>query len=494
MTNPRQLPRTWTTVRIVDVATFIRGVSYSKVDASSTPGEGLTPVLRANNISQGLNFDDLVYVPDRYIAPAQLVQDGDVVIAMSSGSKSVVGKAAQAKRPPRCGFGAFCGLVRPSAVVNPSLLGYYFQTKAYRNAVSEASKGVNINNLKAEHILSRPFPLAPESEQGRIASKIDELFSEIEEGERALDRVQKLVERYRQSVLKAAVTGELTAESRNRKRDRLESGDTLLKRILLARRQAWERKELDKFKAKGLKTVSDRWKTKYPEPCAPDDAMLPELPAGWIWASIDQVSLNHDGARIPVKASDRDKRSGPYPYYGAQGVIDNIDEFLFDGDFLLVAEDGENLRSRIKPLAFPASGRFWVNNHAHVLSSFPGVELSFLEIAINSLDISRSVTGTAQPKLTQAALSRLPIPVPPIDEQLEITSLVNAVLVHCRIALQSANQESRRANALRQSILKEAFSGGLVSKCNDDPVVRRPDEVAERHSVSARGAKKVRAT
>ena len=382
----------------------------------------------------------------------------------------------------------------PAHGIDPLYVAYFLRSHAQAILDTCSKDGTTVSSIDFDRLSRFKVSLAPSQAQTRIVSKIDELFSEIGEGERALGRVQKLVERYRQSVLKAAVTGELTAESRNRKRDRLESGDTLLKRILLARRQAWERKELDKFKAKGLKTVSDRWKTKYPEPCAPDDAMLPELPAGWIWASIDQVSLNHDGARIPVKASDRDKRSGPYPYYGAQGVIDNIDEFLFDGDFLLVAEDGENLRSRIKPLAFPASGQFWVNNHAHVLSSFPGVELSFLEIAINSLDISRSVTGTAQPKLTQAALSRLPIPVPPIDEQLEITSLVNAVLVHCRIALQSANQESRRANALRQSILKEAFSGGLVSKCNDDPVVRRPDEVAERHSVSARGAKKVRAT
>lgn len=134
-----------------------------------------------------------------------------------------------------------------------------------------------------------------------------------------------------------------------------------------------------------------------------------------------------DHVRVPLSAAQRSTRSGPYPYYGAQGVIDHIDDYLFDGRYLLIPEDGENLNSRKQPIAYFADGRFWVNNHAHVVRAKPDVANDiFLKHAINSLDIRAYVTGAAQPKLSQASLKRMAIPAPPLAVQFEIASLLGA--------------------------------------------------------------------
>ena len=138
-----------------------------------------------------------------------------------------------------------------------------------------------------------------------------------------------------------------------------ESADQLLQRILTERRAKWN------------------GHGKYSEPAPPSTPSLPELPEGWVWATVEQITENFDGRRIPLKSADRDKRSGQYPYYGASGIIDDIDEFLFDGDFLLIAEDGANLLSRSTPIAFKASGRFWVNNYAHVVQTRDEIPLMY---------------------------------------------------------------------------------------------------------------------
>lgn len=107
--------------------------------------------------------------------------------------------------------------------------------------------------------------------------------------------------------------------------------------------------------------------------------------------------LNHK--RVPLKSLDRNKRQGKYPYYGASGVVDHIDDFIFDGTFLLISEDGENLRTRNTPIAFKASGKFWVNNHAHILAEKEEGILDYLEYYFSKLELTPYITGAVQPKL-----------------------------------------------------------------------------------------------
>ncbi|MCC5954209.1 MAG: restriction endonuclease subunit S [Acidimicrobiia bacterium] len=141
----------------------------------------------------------------------------------------------------------------------------------------------------------------------------------------------------------------------------------------------------------------------------------------------DLVDL-FDHKRVPLSTAQRSTRAGPYPYYGAQGVIDHIDDYIFDGRFILIPEDGENLRSRKLPIAYFAEGRFWVNNHAHIVKAKPGVAMDrFVQSAIEASDIGPFVTGAAQPKLSQANLRRLPLRVPPLAEQSAIASILDAI-------------------------------------------------------------------
>ena len=125
---------------------------------------------------------------------------------------------------------------------------------------------------------------------------------------------------------------------------------------------------------------------------------------------MDRISENCDRQRKPVTKGNR--VAGKYPYYGASGIVDYVEDYIFDGDFLLVSEDGANLLARSTPIAFSISGKNWVNNHAHVLK-FDTYELRrYVEIYLNSIDLSKYISGGAQPKLNQENLNKIPIPVP----------------------------------------------------------------------------------
>lgn len=202
----------WSWVKLGDVAKLIRGVSYKKDLASKFPKSNYLPIVRANNINSSLNFDDLIYVPKELIKDEQLIRSGDIVIAMSSGSKDLVGKAAQAKADSKTAFGTFCGLVRfDSEKVYNKFFGFYFHSKTYRDHISKVSMGVNINNLRREHIEELNLPLSPLPEQKKIVEKIEELFSGLDSGVASLKKAKEQLRLYRQSVLAAAFSGRLTA-------------------------------------------------------------------------------------------------------------------------------------------------------------------------------------------------------------------------------------------------------------------------------------------
>lgn len=148
----------------------------------------------------------------------------------------------------------------------------------------------------------------------------------------------------------------------------------------------------------------------------------------WTTTPLGELVDILDSKRVPLSAAQRSLRKGPFPYYGAQGVIDYIDDYIFDGRYILVPEDGENLRSRKLPIAYFAEGRFWVNNHAHIIKSKPGTaEDRFIQSALEAAHIGTWVTGAAQPKLSQANLKKIPLLVPDIEEQRTIGAVLDAM-------------------------------------------------------------------
>jgi type I restriction enzyme, S subunit len=152
-------PANWVSCLTSDVAELIRGVTYAKQDARKSESKGFRPILRANNINGIINFDDLVFLPTNLISSIQQLREGDILFAMSSGSRHLVGKSARIGRNLDVGFGAFCGVLRPFHQISNEYLFWVYQTRDFRRAVSEVSKGSNINNLKREHLLDYEIPL-----------------------------------------------------------------------------------------------------------------------------------------------------------------------------------------------------------------------------------------------------------------------------------------------------------------------------------------------
>ena len=140
--------------------------------------------------------------------------------------------------------------------------------------------------------------------------------------------------------------------------------------------------------------------------------------------SFGDVTDNFDKKRIPLSAAQREKRQGKYRYYGAQGVIDLVDDYIFDGTYLLIAEDGENLKYKKSNIAQLASGKFWVNNHAHVIQCKKGYDIRYLCYLINLTDLSGYITGSAQPKLSQSSMNAIVLPMPKFEIQKEVADFI----------------------------------------------------------------------
>lgn len=149
------------------------------------------------------------------------------------------------------------------------------------------------------------------------------------------------------------------------------------------------------------------------------------LPIDWKIKKLGNIAKFLDGQRVPIKESDRASMQGPYPYYGASGIIDYVNDFIFDGDFILLGEDGANILNRSSPLAFRVSGKIWVNNHAHVIVPKPYMDISFLTEYLESISYVKYNTGTAQPKLPQLTCAKIDVIVPPLPEQRKIAEIIS---------------------------------------------------------------------
>ncbi len=322
--------------------------------------------------------------------------------------------------------------IKPNMAVDGKYLFHWLRHPAFLTYVTEVSHGVNMPRLGTEAGRHAPFVLAPWNEQKRIADKLDTVLTRVDAVNDRLARVAPILKRFRQSVLAVATSGRLTED--------------------------WRSKEGQK------------------------DGSSDEAPAGWVRSTLVSAAQNQDNLRVPIAEVVRSGRRGQYPYYGASGVIDTIDGFTHEGDFLLIGEDGANLLARSKPIAFRASGQIWVNNHAHVLTHSSTERLDYLAYAINAIDLSPYVTGSAQPKLTRKALDSIPLALPPEKEQAEIVRRVETLFAFAdrlEARLKAARADAER---LTPALLAKAFRGELVPQDpNDEPAA----ELLKRLAASA---------
>lgn len=176
------------------------------------------------------------------------------------------------------------------------------------------------------------------------------------------------------------------------------------------------------------------------------------------FSSLEEVVSIHDTDRVPIKKSDR--KVGPYPYYGASGITDFVEGFRFDGDYLLLAEDGDNLRTRNTPIAFMARGKFWVNNHAHVLKGKNGNDTDYLCYALQIADVTSYISGSTRPKITQKDLRRIPVICAPLHEQKAIAHILGT--------LDDKIELNRKMNGTLESMAQAMFKSWFV---DFDPVI-----------------------
>ena len=181
---------------------------------------------------------------------------------------------------------------------------------------------------------------------------------------------------------------------------------------------------------------------------------------GWVETTLEKISTNLDSKRVPITKNVRS--SGEYPYYGASGIVDYVTDYIFEGDNLLVSEDGANLLARSTPIAFSVSGKYWVNNHAHILHFENMATQRFAEFYLESIKLDDYITGAAQPKLNQKALNSIPIPIPKsVETQAKIVEQVVSLQKETQSLARIYERKLAALAELKKSLLHQAFTGEL---------------------------------
>jgi len=394
------------------------------------------------------------------------------------------------------GVGGFIGstLARLTSDLADSSYLYYFVHSNY-GYLNTHTKGVGIPHIDPIVLAEISFPLPPASEQTRIVAKLEELLSDLDAGVAELKAAQKKLGQYRQSLLKAAVEGALTAEWRA-KNTPAESGAQLLDRILQERRARWEAKQLTKFAEQG-KTPPKDWQKKYPEPIQPDTTDLPQLPEGWVWASVEQVSSDEKYSLAigpfgsNLKVSDyresgvplvfvRNIRSGnyggEYTKYVTQEKAKELDAHSIQSGDVLVTKMGEP----------PGDADVYPENQPSAVITADCIKIrcqidlmiaEFLKAAINSEVGKRQIRpmtqGVAQKKVSLGRFSSLAVPVPPMDEQASIVQILSEAEHEAAAQSKAIDLSLKQSAAQRQNVLRTAFAGQLVPQDPDDEPASR---------------------
>jgi len=207
-----------------------------------------------------------------------------------------------------------------------------------------------------------------------------------------------------------------------------------------------------------------------------------ELPEKWVWAPLGEVVDIHDGRRVPINAKEREQRlkgkkpEQLYPYYGATGQVGLIDGYLFDGDYVLLGEDGAPFLERSRAKSYAASGKFWVNNHAHILSARSVTLNRFLMHYLNYADYTEFVGGTTRLKLTQADMVQIPIPVAPFAEQRRIVARIDELFTEIADGETALARARDDLDTWRRALLKAAVTGELTREWREH---NAPQETAK---------------
>lgn len=365
----RRLPRDWTRTQLGTTASVNRGVTWSREQETQRQVTGGMPVVRIANVQvSGFRMNETLFiqgVPDgeqkrKTISPRTIVMVG------SNGNRDRVGNAFLATEEVTGHlYASFLIGIEPSGDVSERFLTSWLRSAAVQSRITEATAGsTGLKNLSLSWLRGLNVDLPPLPEQRAIAAVLDAI-------DNAIERTEAVI----------AATGRLR--------------DALLHELL----------------TRGVPGRHSEWKQ------APG---LGTIPACWDVVRLGDVFDVLDARRIPLNADERAKMTGSYPYYGANGVVDHINQWIFDedDDLVLLAEDGGHFDEFLtRPIAYRVRGRCWVNNHAHVLQATDGSLTSFLFRSLVNKDIRPFINGTTRSKLTQGDLRRIEIGTPPSSDE-----------------------------------------------------------------------------
>ena len=337
-----------------------------------------------------------------------LLADGDLLLSRSG----TVGRSFvyEEDEHPRAAYaGYLVRFVLKKNEMRPNFAFYFTKTTQFNEWLKSNSIESTIGNVSGDKYANMTMVVPPLPEQRAIAAYLDR---ETERIDALLDKKQRLIdllEEKRTALISHAVTKGLDDDAE-------------------------------------MQDSGVEW--------------LGALPAHWETAKVTHLLESLNRKRIPVSSTERAKMQGEYPYYGASGVIDHVDDYLFEEPLILVAEDGANLFSRSTPLAFVARGRYWVNNHAHILR--PRYEpLEYWAYVLRSIIYDPWITGAAQPKLTQDNLGSIRLPVPPESERHEIVKMLSREKKQINGLISRVRDGIARLKEYRTALISAAVTGRI---------------------------------
>ena len=400
------IPKHWTMTRLKYLGESIIGLSYKPENV--TDDKNGTLVLRASNIQNGKpSFLDNVYVNAEVDEKLRL-RAGDILICSRSGSRELIGKNMTiTKKLEGITFGVFMTVFRTKFF---RFISHFLNSQVFKNQsglfLTTTINQLTINTLNNFLIC---FP-TDEGEQAQIANFLDRKTGQIDELIRIKERRIELLQEQRTALINQAVTKGLDPNV--------------------------------EMKPSGLEWIG-------------------EIPMHWTISKVKHEFESLDNLRIPLNAETRGSmKLKVYDYYGASGVIDKVESYIFDEPLTLIGEDGANLYLRSTPLAFKATGKYWVNNHAHVLRPKHG-NIDYLTNMLESLDYTHYITGAAQPKLTSEHLMNIAVISPPTSEQDQIADFLDRKTQQIDELIASEGRKIELLKEYRQSLISEVVTGKI---------------------------------
>lgn len=459
MSTPAHVPPSWSASRLGDLGRYLNGRGFGKSEWSQSG----RPIIRIQNLT-GTSTKFNYYSGE--VDEDNIARPGDLLMSWAATLDAFIWPGPE-------------GCVNQHIFKVESFIDKRFHFYLLRNALDELYRkthGSGMVHITRSKFDETPAAVPPLSEQVRIVAKIEELFSDLDAGVAALERVRANLKRYRAAVLKAAVEGHLTEEWRTQ-HPATEPAAKLLERILAERRAKWEQDQLRKFKEAG-KTPPKGWKEKYEEPAPARPAENQDLPSQWCWASVEQLAAVGTGT-TPARGVSKFYSNGTIPWVTSSAVnapfvtegselvtevaLDETSLRLYPVHTLLVALYGEGqTRGKVTELLIPAT----INQAlaALVLSDQAEACRAYLKLflAANYIRLRSQSAGGVQPNLNLGLVRQIAVALPSLAEQAEIVAEVDRRLSVADAAEQQVEHALQRAARLRQSILKRAFEGKLV--------------------------------